>query len=38
MLLGVKFVSAGIRKKDRDINRRIALSKEWALKFIKKKI
>jgi hypothetical protein len=38
MLLGVKFVSAGIRKKDRDMNRRIALFKEWGLKFIKKKI
>jgi hypothetical protein len=38
MLLGDKFVSAGIRKKDRDLNRRIAFFKEWGIKFTKKKI
>lgn len=38
MLLGVRFVEAGIRAKDRDVNRRIALFKNWGLKYIKTKI
>lgn len=38
ILLGPKFVKAGIRAKDRECNRKIALYKEWGRKFINKKI
>lgn len=38
MILGVRFVSLGIRAKDRDINRRIKLFRTWGLQFIKARI
>lgn len=38
MLFGVKFVSLGLRAKDRDVNRRIIIFREWGVKFIKNRI
>jgi hypothetical protein len=38
MVFGVKFVSLGLRAKDRDVNRRIIIFREWGVKFIKNRI
>jgi hypothetical protein len=37
-ILGSRFTSLGLRSKDRDSNRRIALFRSWGLEFIQKKI
>jgi len=37
-IFGFGFLNLGLRSKDRDINRRIRLFREWGLSFIKAKV
>ena len=37
-IFGVKFFNLGLRAKDRDINHKLAIFKEWGQKYIKKRI
>ena len=38
MLLGLKFVKLGLRKKDKDINRRLMMYRAWGNDFVQKKV
>jgi hypothetical protein len=33
-MFGVEFLNFGIRAKDRDINRRLKLYREWGMKYV----
>lgn len=38
LILGPKFLELGLRKKDRDINRQVALFRDYAVKTIEKRV
>ena len=38
LLLGRRFVEAGIRAKDKSVNRRLKLFKEWGRKYVHNKV
>ena len=37
-MFGVKFLNAGIRKKDKDLNRRLALYKAWGKNLVNERV